>query len=683
MFISRTNLISIINEDLALDAPTSPRKRSKFVTDANDPNATDNKKRASKGGQSKAGVSAGTLIFRRPTKAELIAAGESANVNLSSDSQMQQIRILSKVLFDFGLLDKIYKSKKDDWNLGKTNAAETDKMLKNIERIFNSKNYSPETPTEVLAEDLENSTTRLEEEIGVRIPEVIGAFKNWREIMVLDPKTKSPEFPKGFNPRLMANIEAVAGVDYKEVYKKLNEHLINVMTSNKFDSPAKYAKYVAKNETIRAVLNEPIIKKLVDSALSSNNIKDIEEFVLYLKSNLTKNRVERKMGDTMTIIHNKAMERIRYFDLMMKRKGYEDGIRNFGEMVNFLEKYDKNTLDHVCRTYNLTPEKLKSFNSYSEFCNWLFGDPERLYSIIENLGTRERARTTGDVRKGMNMAVLHRDLLKKEEKLRNQLSTRGPRAKSREDLQKEIEELQKAYEELTEDLKARKEEKGTEEYNKIKKLRVDVGRKISAKKHALKKRPENEHQRPSIEDNIEKYRAEREALVQQEADRLSDNEFDSFRDAYDIDKKRFEMGDYDIGTGYVTMAFSLKLNPNEHEVVDYIVNTVDKYLNGKEIESGKEDLINVDYEPGKYEGTMRMYPCTRIVIDYPKSSTLYKRIKSIEDKSKRSMVVGEVINKVQTAVRERYGKNLELVLKDPKHKINIMKKQDASYSFRD
>ena len=143
------------------------------------------------------------------------------------------------------------------------------------------------------------------------------------------------------------------------------------------------------------------------------------------------------------------------------------------------------------------------------------------------------------------------------------------------------------------------------------------------------------------------------------------------------------MGDYDIGTGYVTMAFSLKLNPNEHEVVDYIVNTVDKYLNGKEIESGKEDLINVDYEPGKYEGTMRMYPCTRIVIDYPKSSTLYKRIKSIEDKSKRSMVVGEVINKVQTAVRERYGKNLELVLKDPKHKINIMKKQDASYSFRD
>lgn len=681
MFISRSNLISLIKEDLALDAPTSSRKRSKFVTDANEPNATDGKKRASKGGQSKAGVAAGALIFRRPTKAELIAAGESADVNLSSDSQMQQIRVLSKVLFDFGLLDKIYKSKKDDWNIGKTNAVETDKMLKNIERIFKIKNYSPETPTEVLAEDLENSTTHLEETIGVRIPEVIGAFKSWREIMVLDPNTKSPEFPKGFNPNLMANIESVAGADYKEVYKKLNEHLIDVMTSNKFDSPAKYAKYVAKNETIRAILNEPIVKKLVDSALSSNNVKDIEEFALYLKTNLNKNRVERKEGDTMTIIHNKAMERIRYFDLIMKRKGYADGIRNFSEMIDFLEEYDKNTLDHVCRTYGLTPEKLKSFGSYSEFCNWLFGDPERLYSIIESLGTKERARTAGDVRKGMNMAVLHRDLLKKEEKLRNK--KRGPRGKTREDLQKEIEELQKAYEELTDDLKSRKDEKGSEEYNKIKKLRVDVGRQISAKKHALKKRPENEEPRPSIEDNIEKYRAEREALVQREEDRLSDDEFNSFKDLYDIDKKRFEMGDYDIGTGYVTMAFSLKLNPNEHEVVDYIVNTIDKYLNGKEVEAGKEDLINVDYEPGKYEGAMRMYPCTRIVIDYPKSSALYKKIKSIEDKSKRSMIVGEVINKAQTAVRERYGKNLELVLKDPNHKINIMKKQEASYSFRD
>ena len=186
----------------------------------------------------------------------------------------------------------------------------------------------------------------------------------------------------------------------------------------------------------------------------------------------------------------------------------------------------------------------------------------------------------------------------------------------------------------------------------------------------------------SLEDRLSDYREKREKLEDRVFDRLKDDaEIDEFNREFNRDKTRETMGDFDIGSGYRTMAFSLKVSPKETDVVDTIVNSLDKYLNKKELEAGKEDLINVDYEPSKYDGGMRMYPCTRFVVDYPEKSALFKKIKSTP-KQERGAIIADIISHVQQIVHRQFGTSLGLVANDPAHKIKLMAKQEASFSFR-
>lgn len=687
-YFDREYLIeSILNEDVALDAPTSPRKRSNFVTDANDKDPSKEGAKKSRGGQSKAAVNAGQLIFRKPTAAEIDAVADKFNRNLGGDRQIVQIRALSKVLFDFDLLDKVYKSKKDDWNLGKSNAAEVDKQIANLRRIF-TKKYSSYTPIEQVAEDLENSTSRLEDEYGVRIPEIIGAMDNWQQILQRDPRTKSAEFPTGFNPILMKNIETVTKTGFAETYKKVNELLIDAATH--FKNPKAYAKYVANNETMRAVLDEPLIKRGLDAAMTSLNVKDVEELHLFLNNHLSKNRIAKQEGNTMTIMHDTALKRIRHFDLIMKRKGFENGIRDFNETIDFLKEYKPETYEHVCRTYGLNDKSIHQFESYSEFCNWLFGNPDRLNEILLSVPTNVGARTKGGVAKGMDMAVRRKELMKKEQNLRDDLDAptgakRGKKARTIEEIESEMDRLAKIREELKADMKERKArgETDTPEYAEVKKLEFDAGKQYAALKLTLKKRKAagDTQTIKTLEDRLSDYREKREKLEDRVFDRLKDDaEIDQFNREFNRDKAREKMGDYDLGSGYRTMAFSLKVSSKETDVVDFIVNGLDKYLNKKELEAGKEDLINVDYESGRYNGGMRMYPCTRFVIDYPEKSALFKKIKGTP-KKERGAIIADIISHVQKEVYRQFGLSIEPVVNDPEHKIKLMAKQEASFSW--
>ena len=69
-----------------------------------------------------------SVILRPPTKKEIQAADTNP-----SDYQIAQVRILSKVLFDFGLVSQVYRSKKS--SVVKSNIKEIEKY-KQIFRIF-------------------------------------------------------------------------------------------------------------------------------------------------------------------------------------------------------------------------------------------------------------------------------------------------------------------------------------------------------------------------------------------------------------------------------------------------------------------------------------------------------------------------------------------------------------------
>lgn len=685
-YFDRKYLIeSILNEDVALDAPTSPRKRSNFVTDTNERGSAT----ASKGGQSKAGVKAGQLIFRKPTASEIDAVADKFNRNLGGDRQIVQIRALSKVLFDFDLLDKVYKSKKDDWNYGKSNSAEIDKQLSNLRRIFAK--YEPDAPVEELAEDLENSTSRLEDEYGVRIPEIIGAIDSWQQILTRDPRTKSTDFPNGFNPILMKNIEAVTSGDFTSIYKKVSDLLVDAAVSYK--TPKEYAKHVANNETLRVIFDEAVVKRGFAEAMSSNKVQDIEELQLFLNAYLNKNRIAKEEGNTMTIMHDIALKRIRHFDLIMKRKGFENGIRDFNETIDFLKEYKPEVYEHICRTYNLNDESIHQFDNYSEFCDWLFGNPDRLNEILLSVPTKVGSRTKGAIAKGMDMAVRRKELMRKEENIRNELdkpagtTKRGKKARTIEEIEQEMERIENIRQELKKDLAERRSrnEMDTPEYAEIKKLEFDAGKQYAALKLTLKKRKAagDTQTVKSLEDRLMDYREKREQLEDRVFDRLSDDaEIEEFNREFNRNKTRETSGEFDLGSGYRTMAFSLKVSPKETEIVDFIINKLDKYLNKKELDAGKEDLINVDYEPGRYNGGMRMYPCTRFVVDYPEKSALFRKIKDTP-KKERGTIIADIISNVQKEVHKEFGVAIGLVTNDPEHKIKLMSKQEASFSFRD
>ena len=685
-YISREFLIeSILNEDVALGAPTHPKKRSTFVTDANDKDSSTEGARASKGGQSKKALQGSQLIFRKPTKAEIIAAEEKFDFTVGSDYQMPQILILSQVLFDFDVLPKVYRSKTDDWNYGKTNAVEVDKALDNLRRLFHKSKYSPDTPIEQLVDDMQHSTSEVEAEVGVRLPSLLKLFTSWKEILTMNPALKSEKFPRGYNELLMKGIEELGAADPEESYKKVNEFLLDNASKGEHKNPKEFAKYMERCETISAVLNEPLIKPYVNRALSTTGVNDFEEFVLFVTTNLKKNRVERQKGNTMTIMQHKAMEAIRHFDLIMKKNGYEDGIRNFQEMIDFIQERRPETFQHICYVYGLDEESIKEFTSYADFCDFLFGDPDNLYKLYKRTAVETRSRTKGETRKG-GAGVRFRDFAKKEKTILKSMDDamkgkRGPRGATKEEVEKKMEDIAAAVAELEEDMKNL--DKDSPEYEEKKALRFAAKKRYAQYAHKLRTMPDDAGTRETLEDKLAKNRKQMEDIVDKSYKRLKDDEIDDFNQKFNVDKQRYDSGAYDIGSGYVTMAFTMKISPEKYEVVDYIVDYIDKYFNKKELAAGKEDVINVDYEEGRYNAGMRTYPCTRFVVDYPETSDLYKTMKSFKDKSERSSVLAELLKNLLPAIEKQFGIYPELVTGDKDHKIKLMAKQESSYSFRD
>lgn len=699
-YISREQLIeAVLNEDLGLVSTNGPRKRASVIVDTNEIDG-DSKKKHSKGGQSRKAIDASTDMFRKPKNSEIKNIVRTLGHNPTSDDQTNQIRAFSKLLSDFDLLDKHYGSKETDWNEGKTNHRQVANSITNIKReLIKRYKKNMDTPIEDLSEIIQNSREALEQELGVNVPEVIGAFKNWRDILVYNSKVKTDKFPKGFNMQLMANVEKAATINYEEAYINLNRYLLDKSTG--FKNPEALAKWINSNQTIYAILNDPTAKRSFDAAMTSPNVKTIEEFIMFMIKDLESKSVKPNRGNTMAYINNVARKRIQYFDLMMKRKGYKDGIASWPDVIDFLEEYKPYVYQRILRNYDVTGDQLRSFGSGLAFCDYLFSSPERLWKILEPLQGNEGG-------KGVEMSVIHRTLKNKEERLKRKIdnnitsSRRGPQASTIEELKEKITKREQIAAELAEELKEIAKRKGLRtkddkqndpEYAKVYKVKVKAGKDAAAYRLALKRRLEvieknggEEPRRKSLEDEYAEIRDEREALEDNAYNRLKDDAaMDIFQQQYNRQKTRDLAGDFDIGAGYVMMGWSFKFDSEKHpDVAEFIENYLEKMLNNDELKNKKEDLINVTTEPDRYEGKLYSYPCTRVIIDYPKGSYLYNRITSLKDKSKRPTIVGEIIMDVIDKVKSRFGATLGIVADDERHRIKILSKQDsAGYSFRD
>lgn len=683
-YIDRNKLIAeILNEDLAFAGnDNNPRKRASLVHNSN--TEQQEGKKQSKGGQKRfTGDTATTnLIFRMPTKKELMAAEDACNMRISGDYQMGQLITLSKILFDFDILHKIYRSKKDNWNDQTYNASTVDKLLDGVRRQFSKRTYTPDTPIEQVAEDLQNSTDELEKEYGVRIPELIGAIPDWATALTIPPKTKSPEMPRGFNPIIMKNLTTLKGeMEAKKLYPRINELLIDAST--KYKNPKAYAKYVSKCQTIQAVLGEPMLKKLFDRAMTSPNVTDVEELVLFLNTNLTNMREEKRPGNSVAILHNNALKAIQAADVMMKRKGFKEGVRNIHDMFEYLQEYRPESFTHICRTYGLDAKSIHQFNSYREFCDWLYSDPERLGKIYLS------ARVEG--KEGARMNVEYSSLDKKERQLRKTASEggrkRGAKGASIEEKEKKLAECMEAIEQLDREIASMNAD--DPELKEKKTLRAKLRKKytdgvwqVNKLKAKLEQNGDNPAPAKSLSDEIDEIRNRKEAIRDEEYNRLKDDvDIEKFEDKYNKEANRYSTGEFDMAEGYVTMAFTLDLTEKDYDAVEWAENKIEKHFNSLEVKAGKEDLINVTSEPGKYEGKFRMYPCTRFIIDYPKNSALYSKMKKMEKADRINYVAG-FITKLIESIKSEFGITANLVTADRNHRVVMMsKEQSPNYKF--
>lgn len=683
-YIDRNRLIAeILNEDLAFAGnENNPRKRAALIHNSN--TEQQEGKKQSKGGQKRfTGDTAITnLIFRMPTKDELMAAEDACNMRISGDYQMGQLITLSKILFDFDILHKIYRSKKDNWNDQTYNASTVDKLLDGIQRQFNNKTYTPDTPTEQVAEDLQNSTDELEKEYGVRIPDLIRGIPDWATALTISPKTKSSEMPRGFNPIIMKSLITLKGdAEAKNLYPRINELLIDAST--KYKNPKAYAKYISRCQTLQSVLGEPMLKKLFNKAMSSPSVTNVGRLVIFLNTNLKNMREEKRPGNSVAILHNNALKAIQAADVMMKRKGFKKGVRNIHDMFEYLQKYRPDSFAHICRTYGLDSKTVQQFNSYKEFCDWLYSDPKRLGEIYLS------ARVEG--KEGARMNVEYSKLDKKERALRKVASSggrkRGAKGASIEEKEKKLAECQEAIEQLDREIASLPE--GDPEIKEKKALRAKLRKKytdgiwqVNKAKEKLKAQGETPAPTKSLNDEIDEIRNRKESIRDEEYNRLKDDvDIEKFESKYNKDVNRYSTGEYDMAEGYVTMAFSLALGPDDTDISDYLEEMIEKHFNNLELKAGKEDLINVTAQPGKYEGKMRWYPCVRFFIDYPRNSALYNKLKKME-KPERQKYVVEFLEKVLDKVYDRFHANINLVMSDKNHRVAIMSKNESpNYKF--
>jgi hypothetical protein len=213
-----------------------------------------------------------------------------------------------------------------------------------------------------------------------------------------------------------------------------------------------------------------------------------------------------------------------------------------------LEEYKPFVYERILRTYEVTGDQLRSFGSGLAFCDYIFSDPERLWKILKPLQGSEGG-------KGVEMSVMHRDLEKKEKRLKDKIegnatsAKRGPQASTIDELKEKIANRESMCEELAAELReiakrnglrTPQEKKNDPEYAKVYKVKNKAGKEAAAYRLTLKKRLDaiaknggEEPRRKSLEDEYAEIRDEREALEDKAYNRLKDdNAMDLFQQQY-------------------------------------------------------------------------------------------------------------------------------------------------------
>lgn len=601
------------------------------------------------------------IVLRRPTKEEIAAAGTNP-----SDYQIGQVRIFSKVLNDFGLVSKVYRSKVTP--ITKSNVKLLDKY-KAIFRTFLG-NFSSNEPAQNVRNVLEliGDDSVFTSSDYVRILKATNNWTSEQELLknIAIGYREANEYGESTEP----SDEDVRKA--RSIYNKLSNF---VETELKLGHDKKdIEKSIIYANNVNNVMENQYMqgaRKLLYSDTTVENVSDLEaEINEYIDSQFQEGRT----GHSNTLIHEEARKNLQELALKLKRDGYEGGLTT-KNVFDYLKANEPEIIEHISSAYDIPESQLSGEN----FPTWeslakFFYSPENIRKIeFEHLKVNNRARSAGDVRKGSILTNDAKAIASRKKTLQNKIKKLETRTPYVEVLEQKLKLKEEEYQEAVktrdeikshfDEAKELEDEELTREieiaYLRAKDLTLKIGRSLSHIKHKIKQARENPAEDKLKESDIEKLRKieeEERATFERARAVLDDN-----ADIRDLEKIIDKIGDtkklrdYDSSElDYYTWSFVL--NTTNEKIIKFVVNGLTKGLN-KSDEYINVDAYDLEYDDDEVKGT-------QIIVDYPNNSNLYKTFEE------NPMSAYKMMNSIVAIVKKKLGVNISYYKDEEYIKIN-------------
>ena len=618
----------------------------------------------------------------------IISAADATASGISvGDQQTAQYIISSQLFAEFDILpSRIYLSGKNAF-YNDSNKNEMQEILKMAQELFGpaagskyigkgKPRFSPDTTIEEIMSVLDDTPDELAKIYKIRIDFVVdtesvesedtdvipsdGKKKakaskalTWKMLMTPDVKPDKPEirkrFPEGYNSILLRRVEDEcnkAGIinQYADVYREIYDFLKDIYLSKKFDKPLDYAKHLRANEQVKNRLERSELSPYWNKVMSSANVSTAGQIADRLGSLITsKTETAKVKGNVNKVLHWKLAKRL------PEIKQYLD---NFPSFLNYLKNTVKFRYDDILENFGMDEEELKQFNTFAEFAQYVYKQPELTRGIAERAKVNNSGTAKGAVKQGIEMGVIARSLRKQIENARQGKGRKAASVAQKRERMKElrvdIEARKEDIADLKKELKSTTPEEAAEIEAKIKGLTAlnakDI-KTIAALNHQIKKtlaaNPEAEHEdagdkqerhTKELEDKLHNIISTRLASIDDQ------NAAEAFLDRNDKSgehRKRMAMGS-DYGSERIITKFTVtvpaavlgdnvKLRKQLETHFTKRANAFGKKLNDAETARGKEALTDVYCDAlDSRDGGMKVL----VEIEYPEKSITAKQIKN-------------------------------------------------------
>lgn len=623
-----------------------------------------------KSGGGKTTIPANRIILRPPTKAEIQAADTNP-----SDYQIAQLRILSKILYDFGLVSRVYRSKKAP--IVHDNRKQVAKYIQVFNLFCNT--FNDNEPIKNVRDTLTLVTNDdfVASELVMALNNVNSLNPGEQLLQVLAAIYKDTnQYGNDYEPS-QQDLNAVKDT-YQEFISVLSEAEKNGHTLQDVKKRIQFA------NTINSAMRENVMKEANNLVYNDQSVKTVSDLQGDIVTYLQNQSQEGKSVHANTALHEEAAHNLRALSAKMKRDGFSGGLTT-SNIFEYLKANEPETIKWISQQYDIPESDLSGDN----FPTWeslakFFYSPEMINKIEnEMLNTQNRARATGDIRKGANLAVDAKVVARRKESLEKKIkrnkSSDGDKVN---DLEKRLEIKEAEYEEakkIRDKMKADWEEaKQLEDqdtaaelqdaYEKAKNLAFKIGKNVAAIRHSInkaEKSPQKKVKKSDIETLKDLEKQEQEIFNRAKA-ALDDNaDIREFEAQYEkgkaLDPAAFDPSEIDYRT------WSFVVNSTNQKVINLIIKLLNKTLpqvTGGEEKDGewKGGYYNVDaYDP---EYSDLLTNGTEIIVDYPRESKLYKMFK------KNPNLAIQLIQGLMVNVRQELGINVSYVKDEDKIKIN-------------